>query len=290
MVEDRNGRVILDPEPELRLRQRRLGSAIQVISPQNAYVMTSLLKKTVEAGTLASGSGWGSKFTFRDENGNRYRIPAAGKTGTTQNWSDAWAVGFTPYYTTAIWFGFDKPGNSLGVTLTGATLSGPIWGDYMREIHRGLPMKDFVRPVSGLIDVQVCAKSGLLKTASCNEGDLILPFLTGTQPTQYCGVHGGSGSLGSGPVYQPSRFETLGIDDRDLTRDLPSLSLDWSSLPELPAQASGVSPRRESSGLSASPWEPEPELSVPPEGAPFFEPGPGEEGVELPAYTPLLDY
>ncbi|MDR3145580.1 MAG: PBP1A family penicillin-binding protein, partial [Treponema sp.] len=159
-VEDRNGRVVLDTERELRIRQRRMGGDIQVISPQNAYVMTGLLRKTVETGTLASGSGWGSKFTFRDENGNRYRIPAAGKTGTTQNWADAWTVGYTPYYTTAIWFGFDKPGNSLGLSLTGATLAGPVWGDYMREIHLGLPAKSFSRPDSGVIDVTVCSQTG----------------------------------------------------------------------------------------------------------------------------------
>jgi membrane carboxypeptidase/penicillin-binding protein len=126
--------VILDPEKELRLQQKRKGSDIQIISRQNAYVMTSLLEKTVESGTLAWASGWGSKFTYRDKDGNKYTIPAAGKTGTTQNWADAWTVGFTPYYSTAVWFGFDRPGNSLGVTQTGAIIAGPTWADYMREI------------------------------------------------------------------------------------------------------------------------------------------------------------
>ncbi|MFQ3547061.1 MAG: PBP1A family penicillin-binding protein, partial [Termitinemataceae bacterium] len=122
-VEDRNGRVILDPEKELRLQQKRKGSAIQLISPQTAYVMTNLLRKTVEQGTLAYASGYGSKFTYTDSAGKKYTIPAAGKTGTTQNWADAWTVGYTPYYTTAVWFGFDRPGNSLGVTQTGATIA-----------------------------------------------------------------------------------------------------------------------------------------------------------------------
>jgi penicillin-binding protein 1A len=154
-VEDRNGRIVLDTERELRQRQQRMGNDIQVISPQNAYVMTTLLKKTVEVGTLRSGSGFGSKFVYQDETGSRYRIAAAGKTGTTQNWSDAWTVGFTPYYTTAIWFGFDKPGNSLGLSLTGATLAGPIWGDFMRELNMGHPAKDFIRPSTWIVDVTV---------------------------------------------------------------------------------------------------------------------------------------
>jgi penicillin-binding protein 1A len=228
-VEDRNGRMVLDTEREVRLRQQRMGGSIQVISPQNAYIMTSIMKKTVEEGTLANGAGWGSKFTFQDEKGNRFRMPAAGKTGTPQNWSDAWAVGFTPYYTTAIWFGFDKPGNSLGVNLTGSTLAGPVWGDYMRELHQGLPYRNFVRPGSGIIDVTVCAKSGLLKTAACNEGEVTLPFLEGTQPSEYCGMHGGASSRAAITTMRPDMF---GFDDETLLGSLSMPELDFSLLPE----------------------------------------------------------
>jgi penicillin-binding protein 1A len=211
-VEDRNGRMVLDPERETRLKQRRLGSEIQVISPQNAYIMTKILEKTVEQGTLYYGSGYGAKFTFKDSNGKNFRMPAAGKTGTPQNWSDAWAVGYTPYYTTAIWFGFDKPGNSLGVDLTGSTLAGPVWGDYMREIHRGLPYRDFARPSTGIIEVTVCAKSGLLKTSACDEGEITLPFLEGTQPVQYCNIHGNA-SYSSSAAINTMRGDILGMDD-----------------------------------------------------------------------------
>jgi penicillin-binding protein 1A len=232
-VEDRNGRVVLDTERDVRLRQRRMGEGIQVISPQNAYIMTSILKKTVEEGTLAHGAGWGSKFTFRDEKGNRFRMPAAGKTGTPQNWSDAWAVGYTPYYTTAIWFGFDKPGNSLGVNLTGSTLAGPVWGDYMREIHQGLPPKDFVRPSTGIIDVTVCAKSGLLKTPACNEGEITLPFLEGTQPTEYCNIHGNA-SYSSSTALTTMRSDTLGLDEEVLLGSLTMPTLNLDLLPEPP--------------------------------------------------------
>ena len=226
-VEDRNNRVILDPEKELRLAQKRKGSAMQIISPQNAYVMTSLLKKTVESGTLAYAAGWGSKFTFRDKDDKKYIIPAAGKTGTTQNWADAWTVGYTPYYTTAVWFGFDRPGNSLGVTQTGALIAGPVWADYMREIHMDSGTKDFIRPQTGLIDVKVCAKSGLLLTESCNEGSELLTFLEGTQPVAYCDLHENAAadrasSLNS--IWQDS----LMLEDQLLLDDLkmPELNLD----------------------------------------------------------------
>ncbi|MFP3042453.1 PBP1A family penicillin-binding protein [Treponema primitia] len=226
-VEDRNGRVVLDTEREVRLRQRRMGSDAQVISPQNAYVMTSLLKKTVEMGTLYAPSEWGAKFTFRDEQDKRFRMPMAGKTGTPQNWSDAWTVGYSPYYTTAIWFGFDKPGNSLGVNLTGSTLAGPVWADFMREIHQGLPLKDFVKPSTGIIDVTVCTKSGLLKTPGC-PGDVTMPFLEGTQPTRYCDQHDGVAARANQVNLEGMRLDTLLMDSNTLLGELklPELRLD----------------------------------------------------------------
>ena len=84
-VEDRNGKTILDPERELRLEQKRKGSALQVVSPQNAFIMTSLLKNTTASGTLGWAATGRQKFTFTDENGTSFTIPSAKKTGTTQN-------------------------------------------------------------------------------------------------------------------------------------------------------------------------------------------------------------
>jgi penicillin-binding protein 1A len=185
-IEDRNGKIVIDNERSVRQKQRQKGAAVQIVSPQNAYVMTSLLRKTLEVGTLG---GEGGKFIWTGEDGKRYRIAAAGKTGTTQNWADAWTVGFTPYFTAALWFGFDRPGNSLGLSLTGATLAGPVWGNFMREIHTGLPAKEFTRPATGVVDIRVCAKSGQLLTAKCNSGSVVLSFLDGHRPTSYCTYH-----------------------------------------------------------------------------------------------------
>jgi penicillin-binding protein 1A len=188
-VEDRNGRVILEPEKDLRVQQKRKGQASQIITQQNAAIMTDMLQRTVATGTLAGPAASGQMFRYKDENGKEYTLPAAGKTGTTQNWADAWTVGFTPYFTTAVWFGFDKPGNSLGVNQSGAVLAGDVWSQYMRGINRGLPMKNFSRPQSGLVQVQVCSVSGLLPTEYCNEGLDNLLYLEGTQPTKYCDLH-----------------------------------------------------------------------------------------------------
>jgi penicillin-binding protein 1A len=229
-IEDRNGRVVFDIEREVRQRQRRMGNNIQVVSPQNAYIMTRIMEKVVDEGSLSIGAGWGSKFTYRDEYGS-YKLPVAGKTGTTQNWSDAWVVGYSPYYTTAVWFGFDRPGNSLGVELTGATLAGPVWGDFFREIHRDLPRRSFSRPSSGIIDVSVCAKSGLLRTGACNEGEVTLPFLEGTQPSQYCHIHDGGSPFQTRMPAASGRFG--GIDELNFIDSLPMPQLQLDLFPEL---------------------------------------------------------
>ena len=189
-VENRNGTIVMDPERDLRLDQRRRGNAMQVISPQNAYLMTSVLRRTVTEGTLAYASSSGSKFRYKDKKTGKYfTLPVAGKTGTTQNWADAWTIGYSPYYTAALWFGYDKGGQSLGLDNTGATLAGPPWANFMKAIHEDMPYKDFIRPETGLTAVSVCAKSGLLQTAYCDEGSVSLYFLSGTAPTVSCSYH-----------------------------------------------------------------------------------------------------
>jgi penicillin-binding protein 1A len=260
-----------------------MGNDGQIVSPQNAYVMTGLLKKTVEMGTLASGSGWGSKFTFRDDDGNRYRIAAAGKTGTTQNWSDAWTVGFTPYYTTAIWFGFDKPGNSLGLSLTGATLVGPIWGDYMHEIHRGLPGRDFIRPSTGVVDVTVCTQSGLLRNASCPSG-VTLTFLAGTSPSTRCNVHGGSAMEPTVVLTGMRQQSSMVINETDLLQGFKMPTLDLDFLP--PPRSAAVQPVVPEQSPGGSEQGPD-TVVVPPVEAVI--PPDQEFGLELPTYNPLSD-
>jgi len=296
-VEDRNGKVILDIEREVRQEARRKGNAVQVISPQNAYVMTSMLRKTVErlGGTLYNPSGWGSKFTFKDANGKTFKMPMAGKTGTPQNWSDAWTIGYSAYYTTAIWFGFDKPGNSLGLTLTGSTLAGPVWADYMREIHQGLPYRDFLRPATGLLDVTVCAKSGLLKTPSCPES-VTLTFLEGTQPMHFCE------ECGSTKGFEAFRYVELNpifYDTFDFINDLKMPVLDEAFLREIEedmrrSQASQTNNRNTAPGPDTTPaLSPATNNPLPvPEDDDSDEEetiSVDEDDLEPPSYNPLLD-
>lgn len=186
-VEDKDGNVILNPEQDVLIEQQAKGDAIQIISPQNAYVMTKLLQQTVNnGGTLGAQK---SKFEYKTEKGQRYTMPAAGKTGTTQNWADAWTCGFTPYYAAAFWFGFDQPGQSLGLRITGATLAGYAWGDYFGTIHENLPTKDFDKPLSGVIEATVCSVSGKILTPACGDYKTTQWYLSGTEPTEVCTVH-----------------------------------------------------------------------------------------------------
>ena len=185
-VEDKNGNVILNPELDIRKEQVAKGEKIQVISPQTSFVMIKLLEQTVNNGGTLAAQKW--HFDYRDANGNRYTMPAGGKTGTTQNWADAWTCGITPYYAAAFWFGFDKPGQSLGLNITGATLAGFAWGEYFDKIHADLPLKNWIKPLEGVIECTVCADSGMILTESC-EHSTTQWYLEGTQPTEICPIH-----------------------------------------------------------------------------------------------------
>ena len=191
-VEDKNGNVILNPELDIRKEQAAKGEKIQVISPQTAFVMTKLLEQTVNNGGTLAAQAW--HFNYRDENKNRYTMPAAGKTGTTQNWADAWTCGFTPYYAAAFWFGFDKPGQSLGLNITGATLAGYAWGEYFDKIHENLPLKDWNKPLEGVIECTVCSESGQILTEACGDNKTTQWYLKGTEPTELCPIHSSTSS------------------------------------------------------------------------------------------------
>lgn len=224
-VEDKNGNVILNPEKEVRTALQAKGAAAQVISPQTAFIMTELLQNTVRSGTLAGPSSNGNKLRYRDSNGRLYKIPAAGKTGTTQNWADAWAVGFTPYYTSVFWFGFDKPGQSLGLLITGSTLSGYAWADYMKKVHNGLPMKEFSKPATGVIEATVCSVSGGILTPECGNHKVTAWYLEGTQPTQVCSVHSTANSSRTIGIYRLEKeLYKAGFASELIIRDNSTLS------------------------------------------------------------------
>ncbi len=206
-IEDKNGNVVRDLEKELRDEQRAKGDAIQLISEETAFIMTQMLTETVQSGTLLYGSGFdstrytikkdkgkGNKFRFTNMNGDSFIMPSAGKTGTTQNWADAWTVGFTPYYTAAFWFGFDTPGQSLGLQITGSTLAGVAWGDFMHVANEGKSYKSFPAMPETVTKLDVCTVTGQLWTEACGRSHLHTAYyLPGTAPTETCQRHQSGG-------------------------------------------------------------------------------------------------
>ncbi len=201
-VENRNGLLVLDIEKEMRVAAQKKASEMQVISPQNAYIITELLKKSLTLGTMYGSTKGGNRFTYKDEKtGKTFKMPVAGKTGTTQNFTDSWTACYSPYYTTVAWFGFDRRGQSLGPQSTGAGLASYAVANYMVEIHKGKANKDFVRPETGLRRVKVCKASGNIPSEKCKDGTVDLWFLSGTEPKEKCTFH---------ENYE--KMEQLGID------------------------------------------------------------------------------
>src|SRR5216684_331589 len=145
----------------------------RVIRPAAAYLITGALKAVLRYGTGASAGRMGLDF------------PAAGKTGTTQDYKDAYFIGYTPQIVCGVWVGFDEP-QSLG--LTGAQAALPTWVQFMQDAAPADP-EDFPEP-SGITMATIDPESGGLATSACPK-QVPLPFLDGTQPTQICPLHGG---------------------------------------------------------------------------------------------------
>ncbi len=147
--------------------EERRPSSEDVLSPETAYLITSILKSVIERGT-----------------GHRARAlarPAAGKTGTTNEQMDAWFVGYTPDLLAGAWVGFDEK-KSLGKEETGGRAAVPIWLEFMQQATENMPITDFTIP-SGIVFVNIDGKTGL--RAAPGDGDLMLEcFRRGSEPGQ----------------------------------------------------------------------------------------------------------
>lgn len=179
-----------------------------VLDPRVAYLITSILSDNKARAPA-----------FSEYSVLRLTRPAAAKTGTTTDWRDNWTLGYTPDLVTGVWVG--NADNQPMERVSGVTGAGPIWHDFMQAALKGQPERDFTRP-AGLIDVDVCATSGLLPTEYCpftkRES-----FIAGTQPTQ------------PDNLYQPIKIDVA--TGLPATADTPKERIETKVFLMLPAEA-----------------------------------------------------
>jgi penicillin-binding protein 1A len=166
-IEDRYGNVLKEYFPQKE----------EVLSAETSFIMTSLLQTVLDRGTGGSAR-W--KYHFYH--------PAAGKTGTTQGWTDAWFVGYSPFIAAGAWYGVDDPQVSLGKGLDGSKAALPAWARFMRDSHDTLSYsrKEFDQP-EHIENVKICQVTKNLPVNLCPWETEV--FIKGTEPTKRCSVH-----------------------------------------------------------------------------------------------------
>ncbi len=155
-IEDRNGNVIEDNVPESR----------EVLSEGTAYIMADMMQDVIDGGTASSVRQW-------------FHRPAAGKTGTTQDFTDAWFIGYTPQLVAGCWVGFDDPRIKFGGWYgQGGRAAAPIWARFMKDVYDDpettMPLAYFEMPAD-VEETNVCTVTGLKANETCpSVVDLIL--------------------------------------------------------------------------------------------------------------------
>ena len=207
-VEDSEGTILYEDE---KVSQ-------QAVSEATAYLMSSMLADVVNAGTGYRARQLG------------FTLPAAGKTGTTNDYLDAWFVGFTPKVVTGVWVGFDQPQTIISNGY-GGELAVPIWASFMKTATRGHKHEWFDRPKS-VIGVNVCRVTGKRPNDGCDSVEVVSRdgfvesrsmiyteyFVKGTEPRDVCPLHGGrslldrlAGVFGGGEETRPVSAEEVGL-------------------------------------------------------------------------------
>ncbi|MBA2304630.1 MAG: hypothetical protein H0W08_18635, partial [Acidobacteria bacterium] len=207
-VEDSEGTVLYLAETKVR----------QAITRGTAYLMSSMLSDVVNHGT-----GYRARQVG-------FTLPAAGKTGTTNDYVDAWFVGFTPRVVTGVWIGFDQP-QTIIANGYGGELAVPIWANFMKSATRGHKSEWFERPPD-VVGVNVCRVSGRLPNGGCDRVEVVARdgfvetrsmiytefFVKGTQPNSVCPLHTApsmldrlAGVFGGGDDSRPVSAEDVGL-------------------------------------------------------------------------------
>jgi penicillin-binding protein 1A len=171
-------------------------STVRAISDTTAFLMSTMLADVINAGTGAGARRYG------------FTLPAAGKTGTTNDFNDAWFVGFTPSLVAGVWVGFDQP-HTIMRNGFAAEVAVPLWARFMKTATEG-DKPQWLGVPPGITTASVCRLSGKLATDDCHHRDVSAVdgeddrrppiyteyFARGTEPIEYCDLHKGGGFLG----------------------------------------------------------------------------------------------
>jgi penicillin-binding protein 1A len=186
-VEDRGGVILYE--------------AVEVLTPAvsetTAFLMSSMLSDVINAGTAARARSLG------------FTLPAAGKTGTTNEYRDSWFIGFTPRIATGVWVGFDQP-RSIIQRGFASEIAVPIWANFMKAATRG-DRPTWIRAPRSIVSAQVCSVSGMRAGEGCEHAEIQTEdgetrrrspvyteyFVSGTEPTAVCNRHSTRGLLGA---------------------------------------------------------------------------------------------
>jgi len=166
------------------------------VSDTTAFLMANMLADVINSGTAYKARQVG------------FRLPAAGKTGTTNNFVDAWFVGFTPNLVAGVWVGFDEPRTIIRNGFA-ADLAVPLWARFMIEATKK-DQPSWFKPPRGIVSVNVCRLSGKLPSGGCDDVAVVTDsgqvvnrsliyteyFARGTEPRDHCDLHPGRSLIG----------------------------------------------------------------------------------------------
>lgn len=181
-IEDRYGHILESNSPEY----------FEAIPANLAFIITNALEGVIRRGTA---------YAAHD-----LPFDAAGKTGTTDNFTDAWFIGYTPIIVAGVWIGYDEP-SRLGYNETGGHTALPVWKQFMLRYMAGKPAVQFPPPDQVII-IPVDLETGLRATPECAK-TVLMSFIPGTEPTEYCTAMKQSNVLATRPI---DSLETHGLD------------------------------------------------------------------------------
>jgi penicillin-binding protein 1A len=199
-VEDQDGGILFQGDSHPR----------RAVSESTAFLMASMLADVIDAGTANRARAMG------------FKLPAAGKTGTTNDFVDAWFVGFTPSLVAGVWVGFDTPRTIVKDGFAGQ-LAVPMWASFMKIATQNSAAEWF-SPPRDLVAVEVCRVSGALPGEGCRNAASISAtgavtyksmvyteyFVRGTEPQNTCAIHAAGYVPYQEPVFSATAFDGLG--------------------------------------------------------------------------------